>query len=304
MPSQQNANRRKSVDPAAAVPGIPKSTRRPPKGRVSMIPRVGGRENTTIPPSTPSGASVGSTASSRRRSIAGDSLNNNRRQSLIPPSSCSSIIQRTDPRPISDKNFQHNCIKDLLSFLQERGYEYPVSSKSLSRPSAKDFTNITTFMLRQLDKDFQQGGMKFEDEVALNFKCMGYPYPISKTALVAAGSPHTWPALLAALTWLMHQLQCKSEYIEQDELDNCTGTPFETMYELERQTDKAFFQYLGQAYVAFMQGDAVATEKLESAFMQRFERDDAFLEQAVERVTDLNASIVERINEITQQAQE
>lgn len=305
MPSQFNADRRKSVDPTAAASGIPKTTRRPPKGRVSMIPRVGGREN-NAPPSTPSASttSIGSTASSRRRSIVGDSnISTNRRQSLIPPSG-SSVGQRVDPRPINDKNFSQQCIKELLSFLQQRGYEYPVSAKSLSRPSAKDFTNITTFLLRQLDRDFQRGGMKFEDEVALSFKCMGYPYPISKTALVAAGSPHTWPALLAALTWLMHQLQCKGEHIERNELENETGTPFASMQDLEAQTDKAFFQYMGQAYMAFMQGDAEATEKLETAFMQRFERDDAFLEQAVERVTDLNASIVERINEVAQQCEE
>jgi SMC interacting uncharacterized protein involved in chromosome segregation len=294
------------VDNVAA----PKNARLPPKGRVSMIPRVG-RENLNPPlPSTPNSAAgsssstvFGSTSKGNRRVIDGDPVpSSSRRQSLLPPSSGSSVGQRADPRPILDKGFQHQCIKELLSFLQEMGYEYPVSTKSLSRPSAKDFTNMTTFLLRQIDKDFQRGGMKFEDEVALNFKCMGYPYPISKTALVAAGTPHTWPSLLAALNWLMHQIQCKNA--DRSELDSDATKDFSSIADLETQTDKAFFLYMGQAYSAFMQGDAESLENLETAFMQRFERDDAFLAQAVERVTDLNASIVERMNDVAQQCEE
>ncbi len=297
-----------------------------------MIPRVG-RENV---PGTPSGGisstRPGTTTSTpsamlhtnRRRSVGGSdhhhhssssshgSSSSMRRQSMIPPSnssgssvsSVSSIGQKADPRPINDRSYQHQCMKDLLAFLQETGYEYPISIKTLSRPSAKDFTNMTTFLLRQVDKDFQRGGMKFEDEVSLNFKCLGYPYPISKTALVAAGTPHTWPSLLAALTWLMHQLQCKSADIQRNELENDTMNDFSSIVDLETQTDQAFFQYMGRAYSAFMKGDAEALEALETAFMQRFERDDAFLAQAVERVTDLNASIVERIHEIAQRCEE
>ena len=43
---------------------------------------------------------------------------------------------------------------------------------------------------------------KMEDEVPAFFKRMRYPFAISKSALFAVGSPHTWPGLLAALVWL------------------------------------------------------------------------------------------------------
>jgi hypothetical protein len=77
-----------------------------------------------------------------------------------------------------------------LPFLCERRYKYHVLVRSLSRLELEDFTNnIATFMLRLTDNDFQSGGMKFDNEVALNFKALGYWFPISKTALVAAGSP-------------------------------------------------------------------------------------------------------------------
>ena len=36
-----------------------------------------------------------------------------------------------------------------------------------------------------------------------------YPFSISKTALVAVGSPHTWPSLLASLIWLVDLLSVR-----------------------------------------------------------------------------------------------
>lgn len=294
-----NMNRRQSIGgPSAETPGkANNNARRPPKGRKSMLPRVG-RES-LVPPS-PSAAL--STASSRRRSVGGENRRKSmdRRQSLVPPPSHTSVV-KTDPRPIIDKAYQGQCIKQLLQYLTKNGYAYPISPKSLARPSGKDFGNIVTFMLRKLDPSFQDGHMKFEDEVAMNFKAMGYPYPISKTALVAAGSPHTWPALLAALTWLMEHLQCQ----EADELQQETTEEksFETMEELERKTDKAFFKFLSDNYSAFLEGNQALTEDLEEAFVDSFERDNMVIEQEIERVNELNGLIVEKMNHLGHQSQ-
>ena len=305
-----NSNRRPSIGPtsvAAAASGIPK---RPPKGRASMIPRMG-REN-AIPPSynsnnSPSGTSVTSmksTASSRRRSVGPngggitDMSMKQRRQSLVPvPQS-----QRVDPRPINDKGFQMQCIRELLSFLQERGYEFPVSSKSLMRPSAKDFQNICTFMLRQADKDFGRGTtMKFEDEVALNFKALGFPYTVSKTSLVAAGSPHTWPSLLAALTWLMFQLIGHQESVAYE---NQVESIFETVEGLSEKTDADFFRYVGHSYKIYLADDQEALYALEADYTQGFEKDNDFIESMVEKATDINATMLERIHELEEQTKE
>jgi kinetochore protein NDC80 len=212
-------------------------------------------------------------------------------------------MAKADPRPINDKKYQQDCIKHLLIFLAKNNYEYPVTQKTLARPSGKDFSNIVTFMLRLLDPGFQDGTLKLEDEISMNFKAMGYPYPISKTALVAAGSPHTWPSLLAALTWLMEHLQCLQVASNEDAITG-GNKPFESLQELEQQTDKNFFSYLGKAYSAFLKGEVARQEQLETALAERFERDDNFLEQEVERVTDLNATIVEKISHLQQESQE
>ena len=297
-----NVNRRQSIGGPAESPGKAGASRRPPMGRKSMLPRVG-REN-LIPPSP-----AASTSASRRRSVVGDrrqstSFGGDRRQSFVPPPSAAPAT-KADPRPITDKVYQSQCIKQLLQYLTKNGYAYPISPKTLARPSGKDFSNIVTFMLHKLDPSFQDGSMKFEDEVAMNFKAMGYPYPISKTALVAAGSPHTWPALLAALTWLMEHIKCEEadEIAATQELEETSDKPFETMEELERRTDKAFFKFLSDNYAAFLNGDQTLTEELEERFVDSFERDNMVIEQEIERVTDLNGLIVEKINHLGQQSQ-
>ena len=47
---------------------------------------------------------------------------------------------------------------------------------------------------------------KVEDDIPALYKRLRYPFQISKSALFAVGSPHTWPGLLAALAWLVELL--------------------------------------------------------------------------------------------------
>jgi len=290
-------HRRQSVDPSSHDDGSsynhapPKS--RPPRGRASMIPRVG-REN-LVPPTPPSvvqdpkrRVSTAMSSGRRRSGMGGE-----RRQSIMPPGTPAIA----DPRPISNKAYQQECIKELFSFLQKSGYEHPISHKSLSRPSGKDFSNIVTFMLRRVDPSFQDGTLKMEDEIAMNFKAMGYPFAVSKTALVAAGSPHTWPTLLAALTWLMKQVQCV-EYLIPNEEENRSGE-FDSVEELESKTDRFFFSYLSASYTAFLKGDEKLREELEMGLADRLEGDDNILMQDIEQMTDQNAAIVEKMNNLS-----
>lgn len=109
---------------------------------------------------------------------------------------------RSDPRPIADKTYMHASINALIQFLSERNYDHPLSVKLLSRPMKKDFESIVIYMLQCIDTRFEMVA-KFEDEMTLVFRHFKYPFAISKTALVAVGSPHSWPGLLACVTWLM-----------------------------------------------------------------------------------------------------
>lgn len=265
------------------------SKQKPPRGRVSMLPRVG-REN-IVPPSPARSVVSAATANSRRRSVGG-----------VDHRRASSAAVKQDPRPITDKLHQNGCVKRLLEYLITTGYDYPISQKTLARPSGKDFANIVTFLLRKVDPTFQNGLMKFEDEVAMNFKAMGYPFPVSKTALVAAGSPHTWPTLLAALTWLMEHIMCIEADLDEDVKED-PDKPFESLDELEGKTDKAFFRFLSGAYSAFLKGDQQQSDMLTDGLLEMFEHDNMIIEREIDRVTDLNAAILQKMNHLSQESE-
>lgn len=294
-----SGHRRQSIDPGNGGHGgggPPKA--RPPRGRASMIPRVG-REN-AVPPTPPSAGlrpppSTAKMGSGLSRSSMGFGSGGDRRQSLLP----AGVPARVDPRPISDKAYQQDCIKQLVSFLQKGGFEHPISTRSLARPSGKDFSNIVTFMLRKVDPSFQDGTLKMEDEVAMNFKAMGYPFGVSKTALVAAGSPHTWPTLLAALTWLATRIQCMDALTAAQQQDENQTGHFDSLEELETETDRYFFKYLSASYSAFLKGDEKLRDELMSSLADKLERDDTVLMQEIEQMTDRNAAIVEKMNNLS-----
>lgn len=78
-----------------------------------------------------------------------------------------------DPRPIRDKSWQGNAIRNLINFLVQTGFNQPISVKTLQAPSAKDFQSIFKFLYAQLDPEyvFQK---KFEEEVPVILKGLRY----------------------------------------------------------------------------------------------------------------------------------
>ena len=112
---------------------------------------------------------------------------------------------KSDPRPLGDKNFLNGCIRTVITYLSTHGYPFAVSPKVLTSPTGKDFTQIVQFLFQRFDPTMKAFG-KVEDEVPLFFKRLNYPFQISKSALFAVGSPHSWPSVLAALTWLVELL--------------------------------------------------------------------------------------------------
>lgn len=105
-------------------------------------------------------------------------------------------------------------MRTLLQYLTSHGYGYPLTAKSIQKPSVKDFANIVIFLFQQVDKSAPMKG-KFEDEVVNRFKQLKYMHNISKQNLAAPGTPHTWPTLLATLHWLVDLLiYCDNSTIE------------------------------------------------------------------------------------------
>ncbi|XP_027531560.1 kinetochore protein NDC80 homolog [Neopelma chrysocephalum] len=177
-----------------------------------------------------------------------------------------------DPRPLQDKAFIQQCIKQLCEFLVENGYAHNVSMKSLQSPSVKDFLKIFTFIYGFLCPSYELPDSKFEEEIPKIFKELGYPFALSKSSLYTVGAPHTWPQIVAALVWL---IDCVKLYTAMRE----NAPSFEEGQSWGGETDdgivhnKVFMDYTVKCYELFMKGrdtfeelDAEVQSKLKDLF--------------------------------------
>lgn len=146
-----------------------------------------------------------------RRSSVFPAGGNGRRSSVMSTTSRAGSSRRgtmqssKDPRPRNDKAFMAQCIKLILEYLMEEGYPEPISTKILSNPTSKDFQNIFSFIVNKiLPFAFHK---RFDEDVPFVLKFLRYPFTLSKSALTAVGSPHTWPTLLSVLYWLYELLK-------------------------------------------------------------------------------------------------
>jgi hypothetical protein len=150
---------------------------------------------------------------------------------------------QTDPRPLGDKNFLNGCIRTVITYLSTHGYPYAVSPKVLTSPTGKDFAQIVQFLFQRFDPTMKVFG-KVEDEVPLFFRRLNYPFQISKSALFAVGSPHSWPSVLAALTWLVELLNYE-EKAEEAASDPAGPAALDS----DRQrSERAFYDYVSNTY--------------------------------------------------------
>ncbi|KAK3792692.1 hypothetical protein RRG08_020761 [Elysia crispata] len=194
------------------------------------------------------------------------------------PSSGIGVRGRTDvpkdSRPISDKRFQNQCIASLLEFLTSHQYPHPISHKLLGSPSNKDFSNIFEFIMGHFWDDFKQQGSKLQELVPSTLRLLGYPFNLPKTFLCSVGSPHTWPHLLAALTWMIDLLQIQN--LIGGDIDRLmfepTGDDFDGIPD-----EKISFDYRERTFSAFMAGADTFEEEnqvLERIFMEKYHGGD------------------------------
>lgn len=144
---------------------------------------------------------------------------------------------KADPRPLNDKNFFNSCIRTIITYASMHAYPYPLSPKILTSPTGKDFMQLAFWLFQRFDPTLKTFG-KVEDEVPLFFKRLNYPFQISKSALFAVGSPHSWPSVLAALSWLVELLNY------DDRAEDAAAQQFDEKQRSERQ----FFAYASTAY--------------------------------------------------------
>ena len=248
-------------------------------------------------------------AKNRRVSIAPNGSNNNNGNS-------SQNHPNVDPRDVKDKSFLLGAIKKMVSYLKSRGYDATALNikQLVNGPSGRDFNHIMTFLFRRVDPTFntpippgqKNNGdliIKFEDEVSMAFKCLGYPFPISKTGLVAVGSPHTWPALIAAIDWLVDVLVVAEGEAtldwEMEENPQEEELLLQTFQGMSQRSEKQWHQFLRKSMISFLNNDQEECDELEGDLLEAFHRDNEKVEAYLNRMIEENEGTkleIERLN--------
>jgi kinetochore protein NDC80 len=232
----------------------------------------------------------------------------------------SSASRLPDPRSIGEKQFMNNSIRQLIDYLTKHSYDGAISPKILSKPTNKDFMNITLFLFKQYDPNYKFTG-KFEDEMITMFKYLGYPFNICKSNISAVGSPHAWPTLLACIMWLVELLNYNEVC---DAISNNNNNNSNNIYDGNQQvssssevddentnnnnnnnnnqdpssSEKAFYRYLGKAYQLFLSGKDDQYSQLESQFINYFNNKNILIQDQIETYEKRNHALQYEIETI------
>ncbi|OQR91858.1 hypothetical protein THRCLA_08853 [Thraustotheca clavata] len=243
---------------------------------ISVMPQRRESVKSRLPPSR------SSLASNRGHSIGRNgSVGSGRRSSAFGVRGS----RTNDPRPISDRGFMNNAIRMLVEFLTEHNYEHPINSHLLFKPMKKDFIYIMQFLFKQLDRSYEPSP-KFEDDIAIWFRHLRYPFPISKTALAAVGSPHSWPTLLAAIKWLIDLLKYHESTTDRDEMEDDIGV-----------TANIVFEYLADSYKAFLSDNDDECKALQQQMVERFATEVDVYYEDINDLRQQNEEILQEIEE-------
>lgn len=155
----------------------------------------------------------------------------------------------TQRAPDFRKDKEEN-IKIVVNFLRDYAFPGPYNHKLLLSPSSKDYLTIFQFIYSLLDPGYELSSRP-EDDIPTLYKSLGYPYTISRSALLTVATPHTWPLLLHALCWLIGLAQ-QTEWVSST-CDNLLEAP--VRYGEGRARDLALFAlYTEETYDQFMAG--------------------------------------------------
>ncbi|KAM7017660.1 kinetochore protein NDC80 homolog [Tautogolabrus adspersus] len=159
-----------------------------------------------------------------------------------------------DARPLHDKSYVQQCIRQLHEFLTEQGYPGTLTAKTLQSPSTKEFVKMFEFVYRLLDPTFEMPNSKVEEEVPAILKALRYPFVLSKCSMYSVGAPHTWPQVLGALMWLIDTVKISWSLSRQELLFSDFGEESDNI-EDGAAYNKLFMDYTAETYSKFMQGD-------------------------------------------------
>ncbi|PWZ58682.1 Kinetochore protein NDC80 [Zea mays] len=117
-------------------------------------------------------------------------------------------------------------------------------------PAARDIQAALRLLVDRLH--LPRNDATFDDDLIQDLRLLGCPYKVTRSALKAPGTPHSWPVLLSVLHWLT--LLCHSQ---GDDLDAPSGPSDDLLL------------YITQSYSHFLSGDDAAVETVDEEYASK-----------------------------------
>lgn len=198
-----------------------------------------------------------------------------------------------DPRPMSDKGYQLECIHSVINYMTMAGYPKMLSTKELTAPSSTTLKGMVEFLIQRIDPHYTFDAQKWDEDIVMWFKRLKYPLPIPKSSLKAPGASHVWPQYLGALVWLVEEIKYNQESEEIRE------SPAVIMDEAEKALgDRDVFNFMAQSYRQWLEGED-DTEVLEAPLREMFAERSKSLEDDVAYLTAETEALEKTLHEYT-----
>ncbi len=225
-----------------------------------------------------------------RQSMNPNGLKQNNRFSVA-----ASTFQSTQQTQLKDPRSKKQIIDIMTQFLQQNNFITDVS-KGISSNNFKQLVNL---IMQPMDPHFsmdiipqqQQQSNKnttssFDIDTLLNlFTFLKYPYTLAKRNLQSIGTMHTWPPVLAALSWLaeLSNYHVSREHFEQQEQRNSLANQSTATVATQ---DELFLKFLSKAYSAFITStdqDGKAADIFEQELEKQFEGRNEVLKKEIDK---------------------
>ncbi|KAI3924749.1 hypothetical protein MKW92_028405 [Papaver armeniacum] len=185
--------------------------------------------------------------------------------------------------PINDKRFQNQALKRINAYLLSHSTSIYLKPPL---PSAKDITDCIRFLFLRLSYTDSASDLtvKIDEDLPILLDFMSCPFKITKSALKAPGTPHSWPNLCAVIHWLV-EICVYSDHVNSS---NSTSTS-------TGMRSNKLFDYALRSYEHFIAGDDDLVDQLDNEFRERLELERGSVENRVKELQDEIVSLERQI---------
>ncbi|XP_053988956.1 kinetochore protein NDC80 homolog [Hylaeus volcanicus] len=136
-------------------------------------------------------------------------------------SSISAKGSKKDTRLISDKVYQTHMLYTIDTYFSNNQFSYMLNSNGSMKPvTLKMFVEVSAHLLKMLGIKQGLTISNYVEELPKIAKKLHYPGVIAKSWLKTANAMHSWPNVLAWISWLVDICQVREIALEKYNLEN------------------------------------------------------------------------------------